>query len=136
MKVKQRYGKIEKKILEILNHYTKLYGYVEVSLRLMAEEITKDNKTGNSRYNTVRNAVNRLEKHKIIQTKVVPVINGWNIENFPGRALSKLRMVRLYDGHKPWECTGGIRFLNGKHLIPTQSNCIVLKCGPSSTFDR
>ena len=36
---KQRYGKIEKKILEILNDFKNHYSYVEISLRRLAEEI-------------------------------------------------------------------------------------------------
>ena len=49
MKKKQRYGKIEKNILEILQHYQKNKGYAELATEtvlkqaeLIAEEITNN----------------------------------------------------------------------------------------------
>ena len=117
---KKRYGRIEKKIIEIL----KSYDYVEYSLRLMAEEISKDNNTNSPGYNTVRNAVDRLEKYKIIETKTVPVYDGCYISESE-RDISKLRMIRLYVKSKPWECEGGIHVQHNKQLISKQSNCKV-----------
>jgi len=121
---KQRFGKIEKKIIEILKNNTEQYSYVECSLRFIAQEINKYNRTNNSKYNSVRNAVDRLEKHKIIQTKIVPVINGWNIDGSE-RALTKVRMIRLYDPDKTWQCENGIIFTFEGKLEPNQSNCKV-----------
>ena len=112
MKKKKRYGAIEKRILELLNYYTKKQGYVELSLRFISEQINNDNRTDNSKYNIVRNAIDRLEEYNIIQTKVVPVYYGWLYENLKDINLSKLRMVRFYSGDKTWDCDNGIRVIH------------------------
>jgi len=62
---KKRYGKIEKNILEILQNYQKNKGYAEISLRHMVFAIKNELKTNSSKYNTVRNALNRLVEYNI-----------------------------------------------------------------------
>ena len=79
-----------------------------MSLRFISEQINNDNRTDNSKYNIVRNAINRLEKYYIIQTKVVSVHYGCLYENIKDINLSKLRMVRFYSEDKPWDCDNGI----------------------------
>lgn len=110
----KRIGKVEKEILEILNYFKnasyrdvdtdkEIEGYAEISIRRLAEKIFEDSKTNSSKYNTVRNAVNRLEEYKKIQTKVVSVYNK-NIAYFELKngIPSKLRMVRLLVEDNPW----------------------------------
>ncbi len=118
---KQRYGKIENELLFILSNNNE---YVEYSLRLLASKIKGIDRT-TSQYDSVRFAVNRLEKDGIIETKEVPVYGG-KITYFVAGVPSKLLMVRLRDFYtRNWECEGGIRFLNEFQLVPTQSNCKV-----------
>ena len=109
MKKKKRIGKIEKKIIEELEFYTKGYNYIEYSLRLMAKEIKGDYKD-DTRYNIVRNAVDRLEQYGIIQTKIVSVYCP-NKDYFPKGMPTKLRMIRKWAEDKPWACEKGIFFV-------------------------
>ena len=131
----KRYGKIEKEIIEILNYFKnasyedadtgkEIEGYVEISIRRLAEKIFEGSKTNSSKYNTVRNAVNRLEEYKRIQTKVVSVYNR-NIAYFELKngIPSKLRMVRLWVEDKPWDCENGIFIINEHDYKPRE--CIM-----------
>jgi hypothetical protein len=105
----KRIGKVEKEIIEILNYFKdgtsykdvdtniKIEGSVEISIRRLAVKIFEENNTNSSKHNTIRNTVNRLEKYKIIQTKVASVYNR-NIDyiELKNGIPSKLRMVRLW----------------------------------------
>ena len=132
---KKRYGKVEKEIIEILNYFKnasyrdvdtdkEIEGYAEISIRRLAEKIFEDSKTNSSKYNTVRNAVNRLEEYKRIQTKVVSVYNQ-NIAYFELKngIPSKLRMVRLLAEDKPWACENGIFIINEHDYKPR--DCLI-----------
>jgi hypothetical protein len=74
----------------------------------MTLNIVGDNPT-ETQYNSVRNAVNRLEKSGNIQTLIVPVYNK-NTTFFRDKPPSKLKMMRLSKDNRKWDCEKGIHF--------------------------
>ena len=119
MKSKKRRGKNEDKILAIL----KQYDYVEISVRLLASKI-KGIDAPESKYNSIRNTINRLEKSKLVQTITIPVFGG-NILYFPRGISTRVRMVRLWADDRSWDCKDGVYF-SGDHMLESRfSNCKV-----------
>ena len=119
MKPKTRWGKREKQILKILMGYD----YVEFSLRLLTSKILRNPYfRDDSKYNSIRNAVSRLEEQGFVETKTVHV--HCEHGRFPeGRAPTHLRMVRQKEEGREWECKNGIYFKSYWSVIPEQDHC-------------
>ena len=98
MKDKARWGKIEKQIKKLLSD--NYYG--EFSLRWLTSVILEDSRfRDGSKYNSIRNAVNRLEDYDIVETKTVK--GNFKHRRFPkGKAPTHLRMVRLKEEGRHW----------------------------------
>ena len=121
--MKKRYGKNEKAIIKKLKEYE----YVEYSIRALAAEITGIIHTPESKYNSIRNAVDRLEKAGLVETIKCPVY-GANSKNFPKGIPTRVRMVRLKDANltgRDWDCRYGVSFSGVYTLNPQFSNCKV-----------
>jgi len=121
--IKKRYGKNEKAILKKL----KEHDYVEYSVRALAAEITRVFPSPESKYNSIRNAVDRLEKVELVETIKCPVY-GADIEKFPKGTPTRVRMVRLKNKNptgRVWDCINGVSFCGVYYLKPQFANCRV-----------
>jgi hypothetical protein len=110
-----RWGKREQQILKILMPYD----YVEYSLRRLASVILHNPYfRDDSGYNSIRNAVNRLEDAGFVETKTVKV--NCKCGYFPkGKAPTHLKMVRQKTEGREWDCEKE----GSKTSTPGLSNC-------------